>query len=175
MKASTSISYALLLSISLSFLHSATAALTPLLVQTCKRTSDYALCIESLSGDPRTADARYVSTLADIELYNVYDKTQATLDIVGPLLQKATDPNLVHSYGVCVGAFQEIAGDRWSGAIKALESGDYAGAEGQLGGIKSNVEWCLGEFGGEPQPFSEAARLVGRLADVDIGIIKLLH
>ncbi|CAL1397476.1 unnamed protein product [Linum trigynum] len=143
MKASTSISYALLLSISLSFLHSATAALTP--------------------------------TLADIELYNVYDKTQATLDIVGPLLQKATDPNLVHSYGVCVGAFQEIAGDRWSGAIKALESGDYAGAEGQLGGIKSNVEWCLGQFGGEPQPFSDAARLVGRLADVDIGIIKLLH
>ncbi|CAL1397477.1 unnamed protein product [Linum trigynum] len=156
------------------FLSLATAIQTSLLVQTCKRTSDAALCLSSLSSNPRTPSARDVKTLALIELDTISTKTNATVDTIIQLLNNTTDEYMLRAYGSCVDTFGGIVVNRIPQGIAALNSKNYAEAKNQVGLVQSDVQLCFEHFS-EKQPFTSGSKLVSRLAGVAIGIISLLH
>ncbi|CAL1412972.1 unnamed protein product [Linum trigynum] len=177
MKNSTSVSSyicALLISLPLLFISAATAVPSTLLVQTCNKTDDDALCLSSLSSDPRAAAAGDVKTLALIEIDAITAKTNVTLEIVGKLFANVTDPYLYRCYGLCIDTFKGILENRIPQGIAALNSKNYAEAKEQVGDVQSDVELCLEQLA-DKEPFTGGAQLMSRLAGVAIGIINLLH
>ncbi|CAN0855280.1 Putative invertase inhibitor [Linum grandiflorum] len=160
------------------FLHQAAAVPTPLLDNTCKSTTNYALCVSSLESDPRTATAVDVRGLATIELDIILAKANVTLDHVGKLFSGVTDPYLYRAYGTCIEEFRgavEGADSSLAGSISGLKSGDYVAAKSGLQLTKDHVAMCLEGFAGSKQPFTDEAQLVDGLSSVGISIIGLLH
>ncbi|KAL6990120.1 hypothetical protein U1Q18_015868 [Sarracenia purpurea var. burkii] len=155
------------------FLVSAQQKGDPLIQATCKRTSNYQLCISTLKSDPRSSNAD-AKGLAQISLEKLLAKTNTTLNFVGDLLRRTSAGSaLYRSLGTCVDQYNGAVTENLPAAVSALNSNNYGASKQGVETTRNGALECEALFASN-DPVTIQSKQVENLSVVTSEIISTL-
>ncbi|KAK1390374.1 Cell wall vacuolar inhibitor of fructosidase 1 [Heracleum sosnowskyi] len=138
-----------------------------LITDTCKKTPNYALCVSTLTSNPRSSTAD-VGGLGYIVVETVKAKSTAGLKSISELSR--SNPMLKERLSECLESYKNILND----FIPEAEQGPPKFAEDGMNGVAEVTEKCVKNFQGLEAPLSTTNKLVHDLSLVAASIIRTL-
>lgn len=146
-----------------------------LITATCKRTSNFNLCIKTLESDPRSFNAD-VKGLAKISLEISLTKANQTLDLVGDLFKNTGDDMMFRILGTCIEEYNKAVSNYLPGALSALQSNNYGASKAGADNAAADAQVCEQQISGRQSPVEGPSKMVKELCFVASGIVStLLH
>ncbi|CAL1397475.1 unnamed protein product [Linum trigynum] len=146
-----------------------------LVIQTCKQTPNYDLCVSTITADPRAATAADVDTLALVMLDAVRTKATAAEGRIKQLMKAARSSAMRKHLGACAEIYDVIINDEIPEAVQAVRLGDPKFGEEAMNDSAAEPGSCDDEFGaGKASPLAEQNQAVRGAAAVTAAIIRLL-
>ncbi|OWM71084.1 cell wall / vacuolar inhibitor of fructosidase 1-like [Punica granatum] len=141
--------------------------------KTCRKTTNYALCVSTLKSDPRSATADPAG-LASITLDVLLPKANATFTYTLKLFESVSGgTSLYRFYGTCVDVYGNIVASHIPNALSELAARKFSDARGDAAMVGNNAAFCEEQFGGR-NPLTPGNNEVHDLATVAADIIGSL-
>ena len=153
-------------------MHDITQVKEQTLVETaCANTPNYDLCVATLHDFPLSANAD-VAGLGLILVDVVKSKAEAALSAVEELRRR--HPEMRNALDQCWISYKAVIAADVHEAVAALTKGVPKFAESGMSDAAWEAEICEGSFGRAATPLSGVNKEIHDLADVAVGIIRIL-
>ncbi|EXB75679.1 Pectinesterase inhibitor 2 [Morus notabilis] len=140
--------------------------------QTCKRTTNYGLCISFLRSNPRSSGAD-VRGLALIMVGVIEAKAKGTLSQIKDLIKASPQRDDKQPLSSCAEYYDAILSGDVPEAIQALKTGNYKFAEQGSNNAALEANMCENRFSGK-SPLTKMNKLVHDVAVVAAAITRVL-
>lgn len=141
-----------------------------LIVQTCKQTPNFNLCINSLKSDPKSSKAD-VEGLALMMVNILKAKATTTLKLIKQQLGR--NPELKKALSSCADNYDAILSADIPVSLEAIQKGDPKFAQTSANDAANEASFCETQFNGK-SPLTKFNRLVHDTSAVAAAIIRLL-